>query len=215
VPACQCGSTECYDAKFGDRTAGEDLRRYRRDGPDRTTRLLLDALRAEGVEGASLLDVGGGVGVIQHELMAVGVRRAVQVDAARPYIRAARQEAERRGHADRATFLHGDFVVLAAEIEPADVVTLDRVLCCHPDMEALVAASASRARRLYGIVVPRDAWWVRAGDRAANAVRQLRRDRFRTYVHAVAAIDAAARRQGLGRRVTRRTAVWEVAVYAR
>ncbi len=196
MPACCCASTDCYDAKFDDARAAEDLRSYRSKGPGPTTRLLLDALRAEGVEGTTLLDVGGGVGVIQHELLDAGVRRAVQVDASHAYVRAARAEAERRGHADRTTFLHGDFVALAPEIEPADVVTLDRVICCHPDMEALVAASASRARRVYGIVVPRDAWWVRAGDGGANALRRLRRDRFRTYVHPLAAINAAIREHG-------------------
>jgi hypothetical protein len=215
VPACCCASTECYDAKFDDARAAEDLRSYRSKGPSATTRLLLDALRAEGVEGTTLLDVGGGIGVVQHELLDAGVRHAMHVDAAHPYVRAAREEAGRRGHADRATFLHGDFVALAPRIEPADVVTLDRVICCYPDMEALVAASASRARRLYGIVVPRDAWWVRLGHGAGNAMRQLRRSAFRTYLHPLAAIDAAIRRQGLVPHASGRTLTWQMSLYAR
>ena len=206
MPACSCASTDCYDAKFDERLADEDLRSYRSKGPSATTRFLLDALRAEGVEDASLLDVGGGVGVIQHELVDAGVRHAVHVDAARPYVRTAREEAGRRGHADRATFLHGDFVARAPEVEPADVVTLDRVICCYPDMEPLVAASAARARRLYGIVVPRDAWWVRAGDAVGNLRRRMQRSAFRTYIHPLAAIDAAIRRQ---------TLTWQMSLYGR
>src|SRR5438067_9283226 len=129
---------DCYSDKFDEAKAAEDLARYRRDGPDRTTRLLLDALRAEGVSGATLLDVGGGVGVVQHELLGAAVRHAVAVDASRAYVRTARAEAERRGTAERTTSLLGDFVALAPEIAPADVVTLDRVICCYADMESLV-----------------------------------------------------------------------------
>ena len=215
MPAYCCVSTDCHDAKFDDAQAAEDLRGYRSNGPSATTRLLLDALRAEGVEGTTLLDVGGGVGIVQHELLDAGVRHAVHVDAARPYVRVAREEAGRRGHADRATFLHGDFVARAPEVEPADVVTLDRVICCYPAMEALVAASAARARRLYGIVVPRDTWWVRAGDAVGNLRRRMQRSAFRTYVHPLAAIDAAIRRQGLVPRASRRTLTWQMSLDAR
>ena len=205
----------CYADKFDDARADDDLARYRRDGPSHTTRLLLDALRAEGVADATLLDVGGGVGVVQHELLAAGVRETVAVDASRAYLSAARGEAERRGTADRTTFLHGDFVALAPEIATADIVTLDRVICCYPDMDVLVAASASRARRLYGIVVPRDTWWVRAVEGAGNLLRRLQRRDFRSYIHRLADIDAAVLAQGLHRCFSGGTLKWQVWVYVR
>ena len=215
MPACQCGAGACYDAKFDDRRAEADLRHYRRKGPDRSTRLLLDALRAQGVEGAGLLDIGGGVGVVQHELLGGGAARATQVDASQPYLAVAKREAARRGNAERATFLHGDFVDLAPTVDDADIVTLDRVICCYADMESLVAASAGKATRLYGIVVPRDRWWVRAGNRMGNLARRLRRESFRTFVHPVLAIDAAVRRQRFVPLSSARTFVWQILVYAR
>ncbi|AHG92640.1 hypothetical protein J421_5105 (plasmid) [Gemmatirosa kalamazoonensis] len=206
---------DCYTSKFDDARAADDLARYHREGPNDTTRRLLDVLRAEGVEGATLLDIGGGVGVVQHELLGGGVREAVAVDASRAYLSVARREAEQRGTAQRSTFLLGDFVALAPEIAPADVVTLDRVICCYGDMESLVAASASRARRLYGFVVLRDTWWVRAREAFDNLARRLRGVAFRSYVHSLDAIDAAVRRQGLRPRYSARTLVWEIAVYER
>jgi hypothetical protein len=215
VAACHCDAGGCYDAKFDERQAKADLRRYRRKGPNGSTRLLLDALRSHGIEGATLLDVGGGVGVVQHELFGAGVVRATQVDASRPYLEVAESEASRRGNADRATFVHGDFVTAAPTLGDADVVTLDRVICCYGDMEALVAASTNKARRLYGVVVPRDTWWTRAGNRASNLMRGVRRDAFRTYVHPVDAIDAAVRRQGFAPVSSGRTFVWQISVYAR
>jgi SAM-dependent methyltransferase len=210
-----CCEPGYYDALFTDKRAAKDLKRYRRKGPDKTTRLLLDALRAEGVQGASILDVGGGVGAVHHELLAAGAETAIHVDAATPYIRAASEEAARRGHAERVRFLQGDFVALAPSIAPADVVALDRVICCYPDMEQLVATSACRARRLYGAVFPREVWPFKVGVRLANLFFRVRGSSFRTYLHPVRAIDAAVQRQGLKLRSMRDTLLWRIAVYAR
>ena len=212
MTSCQCDS---YNSIFGDRHAERDLRRYRKKGPDKTTRMLLDVLKAEGVTGASLLDVGAGIGVVHHELLAAGAANAVHVDATTSNIRAARDEAKRQGHIDRVTFVQGDFVALAERVPEADVVTLDRVICCYPDMERLVAASASRARRLYGVVFPRERWFNKIVIAVDNFVRRVRANAFRSYIHPVRAIDAAIRRQGLELRSVKETVVWRVAVYSR
>ena len=209
-----CGS-ECYQEQFGEKHASNDVRRYRAKGPDRTTRLLVDALKKEGVEGASLLDIGAGIGVVHHELLAAGATSAVHVDATTANIKAAQAEAARLGHTPLVRFLRGDFVALAAEIPPADVVTLDRVICCYPNMEELVAASASRARRLYGAVFPRERWLTRGFVAVSNVARGLRRNSFRSYVHSVEAIDAALQRQGLRKCWVTETIAWRVAVYSR
>lgn len=210
-----CSCTECYGSQFDDKRAKKDLARYRKDGPDPTTRALIDALRRNNLESATLLDVGGGVGAIHHELLDAGVASATQVDASAPYLGAARQEAERRGHADRVEFVHGDFVEAAPTLGAADVVTLDRVICCYGDMEALVAASAYRARKLYGAVYPRERLFLRVGFALVNLFKRVTRDPFRAYLHPVAAIDAALRGQGFEPRSVNRTFVWQVAVYAR
>jgi len=212
VTGCQC---ECYSSQFDEKHAIKDLKRYRANGPDKTTRLLLGLLEAEGVRGASVLDVGGGVGVVHHELLAAGAQTAVHVDATAANIRAAEEEATRQGHAGRVRFLQGDFVTLAPEISAADVVTLDRVICRYPDMERLVSASASRARRLYGAVFPRERWFLRLMVALGNLARRLRRNAFRAYVHPVREIDATIRRQGLSARRIHDTFVWRVVVYSR
>ena len=207
-----CGHQEA----FGERTAARDLRRYRRRGPRKTTRQLLEALRERGLDHATVLDIGGGVGVIEHELLAQGASRAEAVDASRAYLRAAHEEAERRGHADRLEQHAGDFVEVADSVEPADVVTLDRVICCYPDVEALVGRSAERAQRLYGLVYPRDAWWTRLGIRAVNLGLRAMRNPFRVFVHPDALVGAVARERGLEPRLRRGAGpVWQVAVYAR
>lgn len=208
----------CVDADrfFGDRPARFDLWRYRRTGPLTTTALLLDAVRKRGPEpGFTLLDIGSGVGAIQHELLDDGAERAVSVDASRAYLAAALREGERRGHADRMEQHLGDFVEVADGIGEADVVTLDRVVCCYPDMPALVAASARHARTLYGLVVPREVWWVRVGVRLINAWQRLRRSDFRVYVHPLGAVQAAAESEGLTRVEAGRTLNWQVMLFER
>jgi 2-polyprenyl-3-methyl-5-hydroxy-6-metoxy-1,4-benzoquinol methylase len=210
-----CCSPEYFESTFNQRHATKQLKRYRRRGANKTTRLLLDALRAAGIDGASVLDVGAGIGIVHHELLAAGARSAVHVDAAMPHMRVAREEAARRGHAERVTFIHGDFVALADGISPADVVTLDRVICCYPDMERLVAASASKAQRFYGAVFPRERKVVKIMAALGNFVCRLCRNPFRAYIHPTAAIDAAVRRQGFTPRSVLNTFLWRVAVYAR
>jgi magnesium-protoporphyrin O-methyltransferase len=208
----QCAGLEQL---FDERLAQNELRDYRRYGPDRTTRLLLDALKARGVRGLTLLDIGGGVGAIQHALLQAGIERATAVDASQAYLRAARSEAERLRHVDRIRYHHGDFVTLAPELESADIVTLDRVICCYPDAQALVGLSSARARRLYGLVFPRDFWWVRLFRPIFNSYFRLLRNPYRFFVHPTRAIDRLLAEQGFRRVFRRRGFFWQVVLYER
>ncbi len=212
MDCCQCKGIEDL---FNEKSVAKELSNYRQKGPDKTTRWLLQALKMEGVEDASLLDIGGGVGAIQHELLAAGAASAVDVDASPAYISAAAQEAQRRGLADRVTFQHGNFVDIADELPPADIVTLDRVICCYHDMEKLVDRSAARARKLYGVVYPRDRWWARLAVSALNLIFRLQSSHFRTYVHPTHAVETQINRHGFKRKFYRSTLVWQVVVYSR
>jgi magnesium-protoporphyrin O-methyltransferase len=204
-----------YDALFDERMARRELDAYRRKGAEGATRRLVEALLAEGVEGATLLDIGGGIGVIQHELLADGASSSLDVEASRAYLAAARREAERRGFGERAAHRYGDFVELAHEVEPADIVTLDRVICCYPDMAALVGKSVERARRLYALVYPVDRWWIRFVAGIGNGCLRLFRQSFRFHVHPTRAVDRLVRSNGFERRTYRRGLLWQMAVYRR
>ena len=209
---CQCDGIESlFDAKV----AAKELKRYQKKGPRKETSMLLQALGNEGVEGMTLLDIGGGVGAIQHELLSDGVDRATNVDGSSAYIEAAKGQARRQGLEDRVSYHHGNFVDLAPSIGPADIVTLDMVICCYDDMESLVGLSSERARKLYGFVYPKVSWWMKAGLAAGNLYWRARRSSFRAFLHSTGAIDAILRRNGLQRRFYARTAFAQVMVYAR
>ena len=207
-----CGCDE-FALEFGRRTAEGDRDRYRRSGPDRTTVMLLDMLRPYVGTGSTLLDVGGGIGIIDQELLRAGVGHAVLVDASRAYLDVARTEARSTGVLDRLEIVEGDFVRRAPEIDSADIVTLDRVVCCYGDVRALVGGTAARARRVYGLVLPRDRWLLRVAARILNATYRLRRKAYRAYAHPNALVDALAADAGLRPVQEARTFVWRVVVY--
>jgi SAM-dependent methyltransferase len=204
-----------FDARFDTESAREDLLTFRRDGPDGSTRRLIDALQREGVEGATLLDIGGGVGAIQLELLAAGAASSVDVDASAAFLAVAEEEADARGFGDRVAYRYGDFVELADSVEAADIVTLDRVICCYPDVHGLVGRSAGHAKRLYGLVYPLDRWWTRIIGRFGNLMFRIFRDDFRLHVHPQAVVDELVRDAGFERRYSHAGWIWQTVLYAR
>lgn len=204
-----------YDGMFDEPMARRELADYRHRGVSGPTSDLIEAIRAEGVDGAELLDIGGGIGAIGHELVASGAHRLTAVDLSHAYLTAAQDEATDRGYADRAEFRFGDFVELAPEIGGADVVTLDRVVCCYGDWRALVSASTANARRLYGLVYPVDRPWWRAAAAFGNFVLRILRSDFRIHVHPERAIDSLIRASGFERRYHRAGFIWQTVLYRR
>lgn len=212
MTCCHChGVARMFDEKM----ARRQLRHYRRKGPGKGTRELIDAVAGDGVEGRTFIDIGGGVGAIQHELMGRGAAGGTSADASPAYLAAARAEADARGYADRIRYVEGDFVERAGEVGAADLVTLDRVVCCYPDMPALVGAASRLTRRTLGLVIPRGTWFLRGGVAILNLFQRLRRHPFRVYVHDPGEVEAVAGEYGLQRRYLREGVVWRVAVYGR
>jgi hypothetical protein len=207
---CQCEEIEDV---FDKDLARDELRKLRRRGPARTTRILLEAITARGVQGKTLLDVGGGVGAIQHHLLAAGARSAVDVDASSAYLRTAEREARRLGFEGQVTFHHGNFVDLAPTIPAADIVTLDRVICCYDDARALVAASAGKARWMCGVVYPTDAPWSRLAVWLLNLSRRIRRDNFTVFAHPTRLVESILAEHGFSRTFHRPRLLWQVAVF--
>ena len=177
--------------------------------------MLLEMIRPIGVEGSTILDIGGGIGVIDQELLKAGAGRATMVDVSHAYLEVAREEARDADLLERIEFHQGDFVAHAAATDAADIVTLDRVVCCYQDADALVGLSSARASRVYGLVLPRDRFLFRAAMRLYNLTLRMRRKAYRGYVHSNAAIDALVEAGGLRPRSEGRTFVWRVVVYER
>ncbi len=210
-----CSQCRGIEAIFDEGRAMSQASRYRSRGPSHTTRILLDTLKNEGLVGKSLLDIGGGVGTIVHSLLGAGLAQASSVEASSAYHTVSIQEADRRGLADRIRFYHGDFVELGASVPSADVVTLDRVICCYHDAKALLGTAAAHAISMLAVVYPRDDWWVRLGFYLGNILLRFQRCPFRIYVHPAALVATSASEHGLRRRFESRTFLWRIEVYGR
>jgi magnesium-protoporphyrin O-methyltransferase len=192
------------------------MSRLRRRGPDPGTRRLLGAIRAATLPpDPTLLDIGGGVGAIHHLLLDQGFRRATHVDTSTAYLAVAAEEAQRLGHADRVSFRHADFRDVVAELPPADVVTLDRVVCCDADYAGLLEAAADRTRLILGFTFPRARWYTRGFVAVANAWRRIRGATFRAHVHPPAAMMAVLEKHGLRRSWSGGNWIWAVEVFER
>ncbi len=200
---------------FGGMHARRDLKRYLDKGPDKTTRLLLQAIRNQPFRDARLLDIGAGIGVIHHELLQDVCAEATHVDLSSAYIETAKKESMRRGHDGRVQFVQADFATDGSEINESDVVTLDRVVCCYPDYHALLARSTQKAGNVLALSYPRDRWYTRLGMALDNFRRVLSRDPFRAFVHATADIENLIEDAGFQKQSRRETFFWRVSVFQR
>ena len=161
-----------------------------------------------------MLEVGGGVGAVELELLRRGAARATNIELSHGYEREAAALAAEAGVEGHIARRHGDFVAAGAEVDPADVVVMHRVVCCYPDPEALVGGAAEHARRLLAMSFPRDTWWIRLGSRTANVFFRAV-GWIESYIHPPAAILAAAEARGLSRMHEHSGRIWQVAVLER
>jgi 2-polyprenyl-3-methyl-5-hydroxy-6-metoxy-1,4-benzoquinol methylase len=197
-----CCSRQGYDSFFTEKIARRDARAYRRRGLDPNARRIVGFVARRGVAAGSVLDVGGGNGVLGIELLKAGAERAITVELSSSYDATATELAREAGVEERVERRVVDFADAAEEFPEADVVVMHRVVCCYPDGDALVAAAAGRARRLLAFSFPRRTWWMQVGAWAVNAYLAARSMEYRSFIHRPDRLFTAAERVGL-------TAVWE------
>jgi len=209
VTSC-CNPRGC-DQFFSPRFARRVARRYRKRGADKTARQMIGFLEQRGIEGATVLELGGGIGEIEIELLKRGAAHAVNLELSPAYDEEARTLLQEGGLADKAERRLRDIAVDGESIEPADVVVLHRVVCCYPDYERLLTAAAEHARRLLVFSYPRRNPISRLVVDAQNVVFRLLRKEFRTFAHPPAAMLNVLAARGLRLTFDHHGLVWQVA----
>jgi magnesium-protoporphyrin O-methyltransferase len=210
-----CARYCAAESKFDAKVAEADLRRYQRNGPDVSTQILLAELRRWPLQKLYLLDVGGGIGVISLELADAGLAGVTLADASPAYLEVARRQVGPRYAPRPAQFIPGDFAVTSEMLPDADVVTLDRVVCCYPDAEALLHGAATRARRLVAFTYHPDRWYIRAMVALENFLYRLRGNTFRAFVHPPRPMAAVLEAAGFVLAARRETFLWALDLYHR
>ena len=208
------GLNQMFGSRWGAWTARREADDYRRNGVTERLGPMLDFMQQRGVEGATVLDIGFGVGALHFELLKRNAASVIGIEVVDGYKNLASQLAGELGFGDVVDYRVGDFALLQGEIPQADIVVLDRSVCCYPDWEGLVCPSAQRARRLYALVLPADRWYVRAAFRAANGIFRVLRIRYRAYMHPRDRIEAVINAAGLTCVFTRRQGIWDTMAYA-
>ena len=197
------------------RFAGLDRLRFRLFGFERNQRQLIDGIRATGIEGAELLEVGCGAGHLHHALLHAGAATATGVDLSDGMLSRARAGAHASGLEARTVYHLGDFVRIDQLLPEADVTILDKVVCCYPDWQRLLDRSLKKTRRVYALTYPRDRALLRAGARCAAWALGLIGCCYRPYIHDPRQIEASILAHGFYKAGEAQTPVWLTQIYTR
>lgn len=210
-----CSHIQGLNKVFNEDNARGEIKTYFKQGIDKHARAIVDALSTRGVEAASLLEVGGGIGGLHLELLKRGAAQATDVDVSSAYLSAAQNVSEKLGLRDKVTYLLADFAREADQAPSADVVILHRVVCCYPNMPQLVNVAAQHAQWLLALSFPRAAWYMRLFEKLINFWMWVTRSGFRFYVHPPEAIRATAQAAGLIPIHQKSSWPWQIVIFER
>jgi 2-polyprenyl-3-methyl-5-hydroxy-6-metoxy-1,4-benzoquinol methylase len=206
-----CCPSRDYHRFFNQRFARRLANRYTKRGLDPTAQTMVEFLQALGIEWASVLEIGGGIGEIEVELLKAGAARAENLELSSAYQEPARTLAAQAGIQGRIDWRIHDLAQDPGAVTPADLVVLHRVVCCYPDYERLLGAAADHARRARVFSYPPRNPLSRAFYGVFNLVMRLARSSFRGFAHPPAAMLAVLEDHGLRPTYQRRGRIWQVA----
>lgn len=205
-----CCDPRGYSRLFNDRFARRRAARYRKRGLDKVARRMVEVLEVQGVAGATVLEVGGGVGELHVELLRRGASRATNLELSLGYEAEAQRLLAEAGLAGRVDRRILDIAAQPDDVEPADVVILNRVVCCYPDYAKLLGAVAERTQRqLVFSHPPRNVVSKSIVATQNLFFRALRRD-FRVFAHPPQAMRTVLTEHGLRLTPARGAGIWQV-----
>jgi len=212
MPVC-CDPSD-YGGVFDEKVARHSLKSFRRSGLDSTAGPMIGALARRGLEGSTVLEVGAGVGSAQVAMLSSGATTGIAYELSPEYEAVAAELLAEHRLTDRVDWRTGDFVT-GQGTPRADIVFLNRVVCCYPDMLTMVDRAVGASNRLLALSYPRKRWFVRFGLMGINAFLRLRRTTFRVFVHDPEEITRRVGGAGFTEVASGRTAVWEWRVWER
>lgn len=210
-----CCSPKGYRWIFSEKEARREAQRYRRKGLDATSRRIVDFVKAQGVAGRTVLEVGGGIGSIQIELLKAGATHATSIELTPTYEEVAMELLKEAGLEDRVERHIMDFAEANDAVSTADIVILNRVICCYWNMPKLAGAAADHAREVLALSFPREGWWMEAGIAFMDLVLRVMRREFQAFYHPPKKILATCEQYGLKPIVSRSGIAWAVVALRR
>jgi magnesium-protoporphyrin O-methyltransferase len=190
---------------------------YKESGLTKSSKILLGYLDKEGLAGKTILDLGCGTGSFSIEALKAGAAHCVGVDLSPQMIRNANELAAKSGFSEKARFAVGDAAALQHPV--SDAVVLDKVICCYPDVDALLKSASESSSKMLGFVVPRDEGIVkgplRLGVGLFNLVEKLRKRKAPMYLHSLKKINGLLEGSGFVQKRKTGSGFWLVFLCAR
>jgi magnesium-protoporphyrin O-methyltransferase len=212
MQCCDTGAgTDRYFSKYSKRYA----KRFRKKGPDKPSRILIEELFALNISAGTVLDVGCGAGDVHLSLLEHGVATAVAVDISRGMLDQAAALAKERGLGDRVSYVHGDLIDVAGTIDPAEIVVLDKVVCCYADPETLLRMSGEKAKQFLALSYPGGSWLSACSFRFLDLLGRALRWSFHPYYHDPSELERIVQHLGFSEKFSGRTIMWKLKIYAR
>ena len=205
-----CCTPKGYRQIFSEKNARAEAKNYRRKGLDATSRRIVELLNDRGIAGKTVLEVGGGVGAIQIELLKAGAAKAAGVELTPTYEAAAGELIKEAGLDDLVERRVMDFAENGQQVDPEDIVVMNRVICCYPDMAKLAGMAADHARNVLVMTFPRETWWIRLVLSGANLGFRVMRREFQVFVHSPSQIVATGEQHGLRKIADRPGFFWQM-----
>lgn len=183
---------------------------------NRARRELIRAITQLGLAGRAVLEIGCGSGDLTRELVRQGASTALGMDLAEGALGVARRRAEEEGLSDRIEYRLGNGA--KEQLEPHDVVVLDKVICCYPNWQELIGNSSQAATSVYGFIIPRsdgvNGFFIRVFLGIGNLFLRIRKCGFRPFVHDYREIHSNLSRHDFDRKFLSKGPIWMTAVYA-
>lgn len=210
-----CGTQKEDTGRFFSLFARLSNRRYQRKGLGKSQQHLVAGLTQVNFCGASILEIGCGVGYLHQMLIKQGATSAVGIDMSEKMLAEARSVAEKQSLSELIEYRFGDFVELASSLGEADITILDKVVCCYPDAQSLVNHSLQKTRAVYALTYPRPHLFNRINARVWSFFLWISRSTFRSYVHDPALIERWIIENGCHKQFEDRTLMWLTQIYTR
>ena len=208
---CCCSANPA--AKFFDKEAKKWAKKYRKKGLEKITKMMIGGIEELGIDGKTILDVGGGVGGAHRKLLRDGASKAYVSELSQKMLTAAADFAKVEKLEDKVKYILGDIVEMNGEIPEVDITMHDKVICCYEFSDALLDYTLNKTKNIYAFVMPRDKFRIKIAFGLLTIISKIFRWEFHPFVHPVQPILDKIESAGFNIRYENATFMWKARVY--
>jgi len=200
-------------SQFFDKESKKFIKKYRKKGLEKISRMLVDAIEELGIKDATILDVGGGVGGAHRALLRNDASKAYATELSEEMINAAKVFSAEEGLTDKVEYILGDIVEMNGEIPEVDITMHDKVVCCYENAAGLFEKTLDKTKNIYGFVMPRNYPIARISFGLMIFITKLLRWDFHPYFHPEQPLLDKIENAGFKLKYENHTFIWKVRVY--